>query len=374
MGKIILILAFILSGLVAAQPVHILDDVEMVTHIKKGMDFTYNFEFENAQKEYAFLHEKYPAHPAYDFLMGLNAYWDILYNDAYKKYSSTMKTHLDRSLVLSDAICTQYPNDTEGVFFKLSTEAYFVLYYAERNMNSDAFSAARKAYYTLRKGKELKSKFNEFYFPSGMYDYFIIQYPENKPAFKPFTVFFMSGDKARGLKDLDYTFHNAIFTKMECGYHLSNIYLKYEDKPTVAYDYTKLLVKKFPQNVYFQIRHVEAAMAKGYYEEAKLHIAVLKNSGKTFFIASAKVLEGILAEKQLGDFVTAGKRYHEAIELFRLTSNPENDYLAFAYAGLGRVGVHNKNKVEADKWYKMAQAIAEYTSLIKECKRYFKTN
>ncbi|MCU0428691.1 MAG: hypothetical protein MUF42_01850 [Cytophagaceae bacterium] len=360
------------TGLFAQQ--QILADKDMVAHIKKGMDHTYNFEFEKARLEYAPLQQKYPTHPVYHFLMGLNSYWEIIFQENFSQGATVLKSHLNKALELSNAIVQKYPNDPEGVFFKLSSEAYFVLFYAEMNDNSAAFSVARKAYYTLKKGRELKSKLNEFYFPSGMYDYFIVQYPENKPAFKAFTVFFMSGDKARGLKDLDYTFHNAIFTRMECGYHLSNIYLKYEDKPVQAYPYTSLLVEKYPQNLYFRIKHAEACMAKGLWDEARNQLPVIRKSSKPFFQGTASVLEGLIAEKGTKDLVQAEKKYQESIQFFKKSGNPENDFLAFAYAGMARVNVHKKNKAEADRWYKVTQAIAEYTSLIQECKRYFKTN
>lgn len=358
--------------LLIAQPVHVLDDAAIVAHIRRGMDYTYNFEFQKAVFEYEYIHARYPTHPAYNFLMGLNMYWDILCNDSGKKNAATLKKYLDKSLALSIAITDKYPNDPEGVFFKLSSEAYQVLFYAENDMNSEAFSASRKAYYTLKKGKELKDKLVEFYFPSGMYDYFIVQYPQNKPAFKPFTIFFMSGDKERGLKDLDYTFNHAIFTRMECGYHLCNIYLKYEDKPASAYEYSKLLVQKFPGNYYYLIRHIEALIARSQYDDAEKYIRILMNSGKPFFLATGKVFEGLIAEKHVKDKVLSKKKYNQAIELFKQTSNPENDYLSFAYAGLGRIAVSEKNKIESDKWYKLCNSIAEYTSVIRECREYFR--
>src|SRR4051812_45063863 len=93
-------LFFIWSGFEFwAQPQnHILPDKTTTDIVKIALDHTYNFDFEESKKYCEQIRKKYPNHPGSDFIMALNLYWEMFYNDSFKEKSSQMLAHLNRSM------------------------------------------------------------------------------------------------------------------------------------------------------------------------------------------------------------------------------------------------------------------------------------
>ncbi len=371
--KIIFSITFLLLGTSSlyAQPGnHILPDKATTDIVKIALDHTYNFEFEESKKYCDQIRKKYPAHPGPDFMMGLNIYWEMFYNDSYKEKAPLMINYLNRSMELSKKMLTYDAKDVEGVFFKLASECYLALYYSERDETSSALGYAKKMYSSLKTAMVLKEKLNEFYFPTGIYNYYVVMYPEVHPVFKPFMFMFMSGTKAQGFKEMDYAWNNAVFCKMECAFHLCNIYLKYEGTPLLAYEYSKALYDKYPRNIFFALRHAEVLLAKGDFKEAERIAHMLYKSERKYFVSSSYVLYGMLYENYFKEPETAGMFYKKAIQSFQETSNPEVDYLSMAYAGMGRYYHRLGDKQKATEFYKKCRDIAEYKSVVKEADLY----
>ncbi|HVD99342.1 MAG TPA: tetratricopeptide repeat protein [Cytophagaceae bacterium] len=365
-----LIFFFSCSFLIAQPSNHILPDKSTTDIVKIALDHTYNFEFEESKTYCEQIRKRYPMHPGPDFIMALNLYWEMFYNDSFKEKSPQMLAYLTHSIELSKKMLTYDEKDVEGVFFKLANECYLALYYSERDETSSSIGYARKMYSSLKVAMTLKDKLNEFYFPTGVYNYYVVMYPEVHPVFKPFMFMFMDGDKALGLKEMDYAWKNAVFCKMECGYHLCNIYLKYEGKPLLAYPYTKALYEKYPGNIFFALRHAEALIAKGDYKEAEKIAHILYKSDKKYFVSASFVLYGLLYENYFKEPETASMFFQKAIQKFQETANPEKDYLSMAYAGMGRYYKQAGNKQKATEYYKKCRDIAEYVIVAKEADLY----
>ncbi len=370
--NIVLIFVFLVQAnfLSAQNPNHILPDKATCELVKIAIDHTYNFEPEASKKICDQIRKKYPNHPGPDFIMSLNTYWDMFNNDTYKEQSTTFIMYLTRTIELSKKMIAKDEKDLEGTFFKLAAECYLALYYSERNETSNALTYAKKLYASIKVAMTLKTKLNEFYFPSGIYNYYVVMYPEVHPVFKPFMFLFLSGDKIKGLQEMDYAYRNTIFTKMEAAYHISNIYIKYEGTPILAYEYTKNLHQRYPKNLFFSLRYSEVLIEKGEYKEAEKIASHLNKSGKTYFIAASNVLYGMLYERYYKESETASTYFLKAIELAKVTANPEVDYLSMAYAGMGRYYKKISNKTKAADYYRKCRAIAEYHSVLKEADLY----
>ena len=349
---------------------HIIPNKVSTEMVKEALDYTYNFQFEESKKLCDQIRKRHPTHPGPDFMMALNLYWEMFYNDSYKQQSGQFLGYLNKTLELSKKMLAIDERDLEGVFFKLAAECYLALYFSERDETSTTLGYAKKMYASIKIGMKLKDKLSEFYFPSGIYNYYVIMYPEVHPVFKPFMWMFISGSKATGFKELDYAWKNAIFCKMECGYHLCHIYIKYEGTPLLAYPYTKILYDRYSNNIYFAMRHCEVLLARGEYKEAKKIADLLNTSGRKYFVASSYVFYGLLSESSK-DWENASKYFLKAIQAFKESSNPESDYLSFAYAGMGRYYKNLGDKTHATEYYKKCKEIAEYHSIVLEVNSYF---
>jgi hypothetical protein len=183
---------------------------------------------------------------------------------------------------------------------------------------------------------------------------------------------FMSGNKATGFKDLDYAWKNAEFCKIECGYHLSNIYIKYEGTPLLAYEYIKELHERYPANLYYASRYAEVLLAKEDYKGAEKIAHSLYKSSNTYFTAVACVIYGLIYENFFKVPSTSSTFYLKSIQLFKKAENPGCDFLSFAYAGLGRYYDTSGNKIKATEYYEKCREIAAYKTIQKETEEYFR--
>ena len=334
----------------------------------------YNFEFDAAEENYEIVHKKYPDHPIYNFLMAQNVSWKGIYYNKFKDYASLQLKYLNATLEQADKMLEKDENDSEGIFFKLFSYSCLALYHSQINAYVDCVNDARKAYSYMKEGFKLKEKYVEFYFSSGVYDYFIVQYPENRPVYKPFMIFFASGDKARGINELDYGSKNALYTRIECTSYISNIFIKYENTPEKALPYTNLLASKYPRNMHFLCKRTEALLATGNYAEAERNSYQLYKNDQAYFKMASYAFYGIINEKNYNRLDTAKAYYNQAITSSKGIQSPNTDYISFAYAGLARIADRKGDKKKAIEYYKKALDIAEYTSIQKEANAYLDKN
>ncbi|MCS6824588.1 MAG: tetratricopeptide repeat protein [Cytophagaceae bacterium] len=352
----------------------ILPDKILVEHINSGLNKMYNFEFDAAEQYFNKIEKKYPNHPAYFILMSMNLYWEMFYHDNYKEKSSQFIELLNKASAANALLKQKDKTNLETVFFEMIIEAYIALYYAERDETANCVKHVKRAYQMLKIAMKHKDEITDFYFPIGLYNYYVVQYPETKPFYKPFMIFFIPGNKLQGLKDLDYDHLHGVFTRTEAAYYLSNIYLKYENDHLAAQPYVEKLNKNFPKNSFFTVRLIEVMLNKAQYVQCYKYIQELKNTEKPFFTAVAHAFEGIIYEKHHKNYKAAIEYYNQSIADHTKTRNPEKDYLSFAYAGLGRCYHALGDFSKAEQCYKICRSFAEYTSVIQECDRYLKKN
>ena len=347
-----------------------INDKAMHEVIKKGLDKMYNFEFAKAEEYYKELKKDYPDHPAYNFLMASNLYWQMFYNDTYKDKAAEYFKLLEASLAQASKYLEKNSKDVEGVFFTMAIESSIALYYAERDENMKTVSHAKKAYSAMKEGFGLKDSYEDFYFSTGVYDYFVVQYPETHPVYKPFMFFFTKGDKKRGIKELEHGVENGVFSRTECLHYLAHIYLKYENIPSSALLYTEKLLKKYPDNLYFMVRHVEGLIATEKYKEAEFYSYKLYSTGKKPFVMRSYVFYGMLNEKYFKKPDESMRYYKAALKYASELNQPTGDFPGFAYAGIARLYHQQGNTEMAVEYYEKAEDVADYAWLRKEIKEY----
>jgi tetratricopeptide (TPR) repeat protein len=240
------------------------------------------------------------------------------------------------------------------------------------NYNGELMSAAgeaKKAYNALITGLKLTERNPEFYFTSGMYNYYVELYPEDHAMVKPLMLFFKNGDKALGLKQIDIATRQGVITKAEACFYLSHIYLEHETNFPKALTYSQKLVSWYPQNHIFNMVNTETLLLTGHFEEAAKGMEKLKANTKGFYPIAYNTFQGIIHEKSHKNDSAAQKSYLAALK------TPHDDqytreYYAMSYAGLARIASRAGDKSKAKDYYKKALEKAEYRSIIKEAKAY----
>jgi tetratricopeptide (TPR) repeat protein len=362
---------FITLFIVSSRPsrAQLLNDPSTLKLIQKGLDHIYNYEYTEANSVLHQVEKKYPNHPVSYILDAFVMYWQYL---PIKDNAVKSKEYVGKLNQCLDAITKRYgknSTDPEAVFYTIVARGYIAMMY---NYNGELMSAAgeaKKAYNALITGLKLTEKNPEFYFTSGMYNYYVELYPEDHAIVKPLMIFFKNGDKSLGLKQVDIATRQGVITRAEACFYLSHIYLEHETNFPKALTYTQKLVSWYPQNQIFNMVNTETLILNGKFDEAEKGMNMLKANTKGFYPIAYNTFQGLIYEKDAKNDSAAQKSYLTALR------TPHDDqytreYYAMSYAGLARIANRTGNKSKAREYYKKALEKAEYKSIVKEAKAF----
>lgn len=346
----------------------ILKDQQVKNWIIEGLDKSYNFQFAEAEEVYNKIKAKYPNNPAYYTLMHMMLYTQYAPVKDTPRAKASYIFHLNKAVELSEKMVNKNENDTEAVFFMLSSLGSLAAWQADNDEMMKAVNTARKAFPFMKKGMKMTEIQPDFLFTTGLYNYYIEQYPEDHPIVKPFMIFFTDGNKKLGLSQMEQCSRKAIFTYVESAYYSAYIYLKHETRPDKAQFFINNLLNKYPNNYLFKTKETECLIGLNKYDEAELNAdEILKKPGKIYTVAG-NLFKGLIFEKHKKDDKEASQFYKKAL---KIPNDPRyiQDYQAMAYLGLGRIALREGNKVGARKYFKLALDLSEYKNVIEEAKK-----
>lgn len=343
----------------------LLNDEKAMKTIQLTLDKIYNFEFPEAQIMIKQIEIQYPGHPVSHILNSFILFWKYLPVKNNPAKSKEYVQDLNKCIASVNKIFGSNSKDPEAVFYIMVARGYLAMMY---NYNGELLSAAgegKKAYNAFMVGMRLISKNPEFYFTSGMYNYYVVTYPELHPIVKPLTIFFKSGDKNLGLKQIEIGTQLGTITKVESCFYLTHLYLKYENKPEKAVPFMQKLVNWYPQNPLFLMKYIEAQILAENYTAASSKLSLLKKVSHGFFPAAYQTFLALLSEKMENNDKTAEQYYLASLKLPHDTQY-SREYTAMAYAGLARIAARAGDKPNAKTYYKKCLETAEYKGLIAE--------
>ena len=249
-----------------AKGVDLINDTSTLDQVRIGINQVYNCDFDSAEKTLVYLRRSYPSHPITPFFEGLIYYWKfyplIPGNPGSQEFEEIMEETWERSRTLKEN-----GQETEGVFFELMARSFIVMYYADNGHSSRAISHLGKIYRDIMASFDLQEEFNEFFFITGLYNYYREAYPEAHPVYKPAAMFFRKGDKTSGLEMLRFAAKETNFMRVESALFLSLIYINFENKVDSAVRYASQLYQDFPGNGYFLAKYAETLLIDHQYEE-----------------------------------------------------------------------------------------------------------
>ena len=336
-----------------------LNDPVAKRYIRNGLNLIYNLEFEESDYYLDSLRMRYPAHPVIPFYQGMQLYWANYPVPQDGDIDDQFVQYIERAIDGAGKLLEKDNMNIEGVFFDLAARSFLVMYYADNGHPFKCFPHLDNVYRQLMNAFELQDQYEEFYFFTGLYDYYIDAYPEAHPVYKPITNLFKRGDKELGLKWLDYAFRNTDFMKVEASHFLVIIYLGFEQNYRRALYYAEQLYSMFPNNSYYFAKYVEMVVVLEDYDKAKGLIDSLNTLGP-FFRMKATIFRG-LYEEGTNRNPEYGKRYFmKGIEL----AEPFGDYagytVAYAYMGMSRDYQRKGDKKKAREYYKLAKSTNAY--------------
>jgi len=322
----------------------------------------YNYQFDTANVLISRIESEIPDHPVIPLLKAL---WQYHYN--YPLLIGTAAT--DKYLALcNEAIkrCRVYldsdPDDLEGVSFDMLARAMINLVYVDNGESMKVALGASALYRQVARGFHLTDQFNEFYFTTGLYNYYREAYPEAHPVYKPIASLFPKGDKKTGLEQLKYAASHCIFLKAEALFYLALIYLNYEDQPQLAGMLTSRLHALYPGNMYYLGTHIELLFINGNFEETDSLIAKLAQAGRknSFHRMKYLIFRGIYEDRVIHRPETAKKYLEAGIRLTGQFNRYDESVRTMAYFSLSRVCRQTGEDAKAQKYYRLGKQSALY--------------
>lgn len=353
------------------QVANILGNQKVMSQVKIVMDHINGFEFDAADREQRVLQKMVPDHPIAYLLDGLADYWQFYPVYAHEDRAKAYREKLFACQKRAEHMLDQDDESIEGTFFLMMTDMMLAKHYNDRKESLTALNYIRRSYGKIVKGFDLKNKFVEFYFTTGLYDFFREAIPENNPGMKSLMWMFPSGSKERGLQELEHAFNKSVFTRPDAAVFLNKIYLYFENKPAKAAYYIGIISKEFPENPYYMLGYAEALLANKEYDKALPVIEKLVARPEPLYNGTGTIMLGWYHELGSKDLAASGKNYVSGLEkLKKEKGNLVDNLKGVAYTGLARAWHKAGNRQTAKSYYQKAEKLLTYKDLKKEAKAY----
>ena len=236
----------------------ILTDIDIQIEATSAINKMYNYQFEEAEKEFRWLSSEYKNHPLPVFLLGLSSWWKIDAQSSKSYIGESQEENIldknfmnlmDESINLSKRIYNQ-GNKVDGAFFLAASYGFKGRLLSERRKWSAAAFAGRNAIKYLKEIRKDDLMIPEISFGNGLFNYYSVWISERYPLLKPIIKLFPEGNKNKGVEQLNIASNNSFYTRTEAQYFLMRIYSG-EGKLTKALQLSKYLKDTYPENSIF---------------------------------------------------------------------------------------------------------------------------
>jgi len=355
-----LIILLIYCQSVSSLQGQFLKDTVSVNLIKKGIDYVYNFDFNNAEKVSAELGKSYPGQPVNFLFKGMITYWKnyplVPTSSAHDSFESDMRKSIE--LCENNKDLSQ---EAEILLVNLCARGLLLLYLTDNYLSLEVFPLATSTYQYIRRSFEFTSFHSDFFFFTGVYNYYREAYPEAYPVYKTLAFLFPKGSKVKGLQDLKIVAKNSIILKAESYSFLTQIFLSFENNYQEATFYSKSLHKIYPDNPQYLGTYIKNLLLIKQYDEAEKEIeSSVKHQINPFFQAQITIFKGILQEKKYHDNNLAQQFYDKGIKDISVYRSYGNEYAAYAYFGLSRISAVNGDEDKKKLYRKLAMKLADF--------------
>ncbi|MCD4710587.1 MAG: hypothetical protein K8R52_07055 [Bacteroidales bacterium] len=350
----------------AEAQVSYFDRPDLLEKVEVCLQHTYGFSFDEARSIQSALSSSTPGHPAPLFLKALIVYWENFPLVPSKEASKHFISLMDSTVELARGHGENNQSYIEGVFFDLFGRAFKAMYWADNGKSGKVIPDLGNMYRHTKKGFDLQEQFVEFYFSTGLYNYYIEAYPTAHPAFKPLVAFMQRGDRELGLKQLNHAIHHTVFLKVESLLFMSLIQLNYEEDLNSAAIYAERLVREYPGNIYYQGHLINILLHQHRYGMVRELLSATAHQKDNYSEMIRTLAAAFIAEKESGHENRAMTGYMETVELAETFGPFADIYRAMGYMGLSRLyemrGLHS----ESGSYARKASRFTTYSFILDE--------
>ena len=344
----------------------------------RGIRQIYDIKFEQAEKTFRELIADYPDHPAGRFFLAMIDWWKILLNPDDESHDEIFFQKLEDVIYQCDQLLDKNPENVDALFFKGGAIGFRGRLRSLRESWLKAADDGREALPIVERASNLDPDNKDVQLGFGIYDYYASVIPDEYPLLKPLMIFFPSGDKEKGLKELKNTAENGKYAKYEARYFLMTLYYNYENNPFKAYEYASMLNDEFPDNPVFERWKGRIAARKGDYAgSAQIFKDVLAkaDSGYTGYTVLPAKREAVyyvgLQYKNTDDLDSSEYYFKKCVDYSKdLDKDGESGFWINSVLYLGMINDQMGNRGKALDYYNDLLDMKEYGSSHSLAKKY----
>ena len=316
--------------------------------IFKGLEYSYNFNWEKADEIFQNIIDKYPDYPqGYHFKASIYM-WHYLSNQDKKDYNLFI-AYSDTALEKARKILSENPDNTNILFIIGSDYSYRAITFTKAEKFLDAVWASKKSESYLNKTIEHDSTYYDAYLGLGLFNFAVGQIPG---AFRwALSLAGIHGNKELGLKYIKIAAREGNTSKVEAEYYLSQILMDYVLDYNISDRYLKNLVVKYPSNLLFNYSYAVLNIKRRRLDEARRYLLKILSSDDTSFkqiISFSSFLMGdVFFKKSMFD---SAKVYYKKF----IDSTMNNNYAGIANYRLAICYEISGDRNDAVKYFESA--------------------
>jgi hypothetical protein len=364
--QLLLFITVLLCWIQAEAQVSYLDRPDLLEKVEVCLQHTYNFSFQEARSIQLELSNSTPTHPAPVFLEALIVYWENFPLSPSMEASEQFIHLMDQSIEIAQEYSKNDQTHIEGIFFDLFGRAFKAMFWADNAKTGKLIPDLGTMYRHTKEGFDLKEQFVEFYFSTGLYNYYIEAYPTVHPAYKPMVSFMHKGDRELGLEQLNYAINHTVFLKVESLLFMSLIQLNYENDIDSAVFYAERLLKEYPRNIYFQGLLTNIMLHQHRFDSVRELLLEVSLQDGVYSKMICTLAAAFMTEDEPGGENQAATGYLETIEMAETIGPFADIYQAMGYMGLSRFYEKRGDESESESYARKASRYTAYSFILEE--------
>ena len=343
----------------------ILEDSAAIKIITDGMFNIYNLEFDKAETALKDLTVSYPGHPVLSLFNGMKIYWENFPLIPTSSERIIFESEMRKCIDLSEKVDLPDPSyEADYLLANICARGLLLLFYADNDISGEVTQLVTRTYKPLMRSFDFTSSCTDFYYFTGVYNYYREAYPKVYPIYKTVVFIFPPGDMRLGLQQLEICGRTSVALRAEAISILSWIKMNFETDFQAALPYSKLLTDQYPSNPLYKVYYIKNLLLLKRYDKAE---EVIKNSGKeennAFYLAVRDIFNGIIQEKKYRNNELAQEFYLKGIDKVSVFGAYGNEYAAYGYFGLSRIGEESADKHERKMNHRKAMDIVDFKNI-----------
>ncbi len=349
-------------------------------HIQRGIGLIYNLAFDSARAEFRIVAKSHSSHPAGYFFLATVEWWNILVDFDNTSRDDRLLSLLEKTIDICDKRLDKDPDDIAALFFKGGALGFRGRLFGNRSDWMKAANAGREALPIVQHAFALDPHNKDILLGIGIYDYYAAIIPEQFPIVKPLMVFFPSGDKQRGSRELRAAADSGRYAAVEASYFLMQALQNFEHRPDEALTIALNLHQRFPENVVFHKYVGRCSATLGLWQES--HAAWsevldrIRNHRAGYTVNVEREAEYYLGQYEMerSEYDAALAHFYRCDELSRkLDIDEESGFMITTNLRIGMIYDLQSKREDALKQYEKVLKFNEYLNSRKQAEEFIKT-